>query len=505
MGTPTSRYTSNFLVHSRWWGGLLVLIGVWSMACSSLSSLKPSVKPVYFKQQEEAGSVQVGVQSVAPFEEYVDSLQPRFTLTEQAAFDTAIAQSQIEDLREMRALLAKIAVALPSTTKSVEEVLTRTNGTEESSRTETTNETPPTAPTASAPNVDSTLGGIPAAPTGNVAIDAALRYRAAAALFQDVALLSSYVREAAVGPKTTPYIVRLLVTVLPSARTAPYDAYATVSFFLDSKGSPVSYLVENQATDWSNAADAEFKCNGKEVQVIPLFVTDNLESTATSSARESVSGFDASAGGVVSNVGVGGGVASKADASLGTRGIDLSGIQTLAVTSRNTIQVRLGAASAQGGYRAVPRTYNLTALILVPSKTAQTAGKRPTRILACESLRYFAQSSFRETVGGALLPVGARTEFAKSLDSLLRNELGLGEEVLTETVAAAQQLDYDAFDAALKKEASQHATSAPALCASRHEPGELSGYQPRLLSTAQEPLPLLPRSDCHGAEGSNPG
>jgi hypothetical protein len=100
----------------------------------------------------------------------------------------------------------------------------------------------------------------------------------------------------------------------------------------------------------------------------------------------------------------------------------------------------------------------------VPSKTARTATNQPTRILACENLRYFAQSSFRETVGGALLPVGAKAEFSKALDSLLRNELGLGTEVkLTDTVSAAQQLDYDAFGVALTKEASQYATSAPAL------------------------------------------
>lgn len=452
MQQKRSSHRSASLVRSLWWGGLLILMGTWSLACSpGLASVKPSLTPVYFESQEEAGSVQVGVQSVAPFEEYVDSLQPRFTLTEQAAFETAIAQSQIEDLREMRALLARIAVALPSTTTSVQEVLTRSNGTEESSRTETTQETPPTAPAANAPTIDTTLGGVPTAPSGNVAIDAALRYRAAAALFQDVALLSSYVREAAVGPKTTPFIVRLLVTVLPSARTAPYDAYATVSFFLDSEGSPVSYLVEKEP-DWSGVKDTEIQCNGAEVQVIPLFVTDNLESTATSLARESVRGIDASAGGVVSNVGIGAGVASKADASLGTRGIDLSGIQTLAVTSRNTIQVRLGAASSQGGYRAVPRTYNLTALILVPSKTVKIPTNRPVRVLACESLRYFAQASFRETEGGALLPVGAKADLTQSLDSLLRNELDLNETVnLDDAVQAARQLNYKKFSEALLK------------------------------------------------------
>jgi len=62
------------------------------------------------------GTVQVGVQSVSPFEDYISSLEPQFDLKPQDAFDRAIAQTQVEDSALVNQFLATLQVALPQIT-----------------------------------------------------------------------------------------------------------------------------------------------------------------------------------------------------------------------------------------------------------------------------------------------------------------------------------------------------------------------------------------------------
>jgi hypothetical protein len=489
------------------WASLLSGMLLGAIGCAGIRA--PGFRPSYVHHQEEAGTVQVGVQSVAPFEEYVDALQPKFKLDEKDAYSQAISQTQIESLRELRTLLAKIAVALPTTSKTVEQVLTRSNGQTSSSRTETDKQTPPTAPTVTAPATDATLAAVPSAPTDAVAIEASLQYRAAAALFQDVALLSSYVREAAVGQNTVPYIVRLLVTVLPSSRWSPYDAYTSVSFFLDEvtgKGKSAPYLASTEARFYDPAKPANWKelaggtgCDGSEVQVIPLFVTDSFESTSLSTAREAVKGLGVSLSGGPANLTAGADLNAKNDSSQGTRSNDLNNIQTVAVTSNNTIQLRLGAASFEGGYRALPRTYNLTALILVPINPVPVdavvnlfkqilhpndpAGAVP--ILACDHVRFFAQASFREAGKGAVLPLAPRQALVTILETRLREEIAEAKDKnVSDAAMAAQRVDYKQFKSELGKLSAAASSRASALW-----PAMVSLVNSRGTSRGLVPLP----------------
>jgi len=54
------------------------------LACGSAGRVRHGPEAI-FKTQPEAGTVHVGLQSVAPFEEYLDQLQPTFTLTAEQA------------------------------------------------------------------------------------------------------------------------------------------------------------------------------------------------------------------------------------------------------------------------------------------------------------------------------------------------------------------------------------------------------------------------------------
>src|SRR5690349_1325787 len=58
-----------------------------------------------FKSQEEAGTVQVAVQSMAPFDEdFINQLQPTLALTDDQAA-AAITLSRIQDIQRFRAML----------------------------------------------------------------------------------------------------------------------------------------------------------------------------------------------------------------------------------------------------------------------------------------------------------------------------------------------------------------------------------------------------------------
>jgi hypothetical protein len=73
------------------------------------------------------------------------------------------------------------------------------------------------------------------------------------------------------------------VTVFPTARDEPYDVYSTVSFF---KGSQPPLSTPAEKIELSNflrglgfiGTPLDETCDGHPLEVIPLFVTDNLES-----------------------------------------------------------------------------------------------------------------------------------------------------------------------------------------------------------------------------------
>jgi hypothetical protein len=339
------------------------LAGTW--ACSSAS-----LKERTFRYQHQAGSVQVAVQSVAPFEEYIDDLQPRFSLSAQDALDQAIPLTRIEEIQELRSLSLNLRAAL--TKLKVDAA-----GTE-----------------ARQPSDASTIAlpGSSALPTPApftlpsyeaLKLDPALRYHAAASLFQEVTLLSTYVRDAAVRKDTVPYVARLLVTVSPSSRTSPYDFYTTVSFFEPAKPASETLTVSFRLQRFAVAgvpgagqitlAVPEIKrilekdgCDGGPIYVIPLFATESYEASADAVAKASRTDLALAAGGSIGTVGAEAGAASSSTESDRALSRSINAPFSLTQLAGNTLQMRLGAvfAGPPVGFITPARQYYLTALVL---------------------------------------------------------------------------------------------------------------------------------------------
>src|SRR5438445_6859074 len=99
---------------SRGSGIFAAVASLFLSSCSLFSGSNQS----RFRTQEDVGTVQVGVQSVAPFEDYISSLEPQFELKPQEALDRAIAQTQVEESALVNQFLTTLQLAPPQITHS---------------------------------------------------------------------------------------------------------------------------------------------------------------------------------------------------------------------------------------------------------------------------------------------------------------------------------------------------------------------------------------------------
>ncbi len=279
--------------------------------------------------QEEAGSVHVAVLSVGPWDEFVDVLQPEFDLTPEGALERVLAPTRISARREEDSLRLRLAAGA----------------------------TAPDSP-APAPAAEAALPLVP------LHADPMTQYGAATALYQEVHLLSSYLRHAAIRPGFTPYVVRMQVTLLPRRRHIPCDAIATISFFPAGEGTAPEWSARGQAAGVGARAKGAEAAPGSEIpQVLPLLVTDSLEAGVAAASSRSLRDVGVAVGGKGGSVGVN----AASGASDRSAGLDLNSLLTVARVSDNTLRVRLGAMQQGSSKLAmVPRTHSITVLVMMP-------------------------------------------------------------------------------------------------------------------------------------------
>lgn len=289
---------------------------------------------------------------------------------------------------------------------------------------------------------------------GAIGMDAMARYSAATALFQEVQLLNRYVREATIRRNAMPYVVRLQVSVLPVLRGQAYDASTTISFF-SGGGIPASSnlvaanplapatiatirgkadpkvleqiarerlgkdpVVPQTATKDANAA-AEFVIGAADVvqrvvmgrgcspqvppTIVPLLVTDNLESAAHTRALAQVREYALALGVLTGGFAAGADLERIQRSMSGLVGQDLNSLLTVGRVSDNTLRIRLGAMlQAESRYAMVPRTHNVTLLVFVPKGAIEP--------LECARVRMIARTEITDAVRGKVLPSRTREQ-----------------------------------------------------------------------------------------------
>jgi len=436
-----------------------------------IASCRTGLPVKTFSTQEEAGSVHVAVQSVALFdEEYIDQLQPQLDPNDVTSA-SAITLTRIRQLEQLRDLLIQANVALQSSTVTQNKV-TKLGVVTDNTITEAT--TPPS------------LDKLPTAPTSTIALpspltlpsgvspalDQALTFRAVAALKQEVALLNRFVRDAAVARGTRPVVVRVLVTLNPSAHFEPYNAFTAISLFSDKPETrlppweealqqlPAEYLMNTR--DLLERSGSEL-C-GKPIEVVPLFVTDNLESSLDNLAAQKNLGISGSAAGIVQNTAASVGGNFRSQDLEQDQGHTVNSLYTVARLSSNTIEARLGAPVAGTSYEMIPRTYNVTVLALVPTARAYldrhpdytkgfsrelTTEVRDTaeEILPCHEIVFTSVARFVDARSGRTLTSNFAIDSDRELESLARNwNFHTTSAAMTTLRTMLAYAEYDSYD-----------------------------------------------------------
>lgn len=412
---------------------------------------------VRFQKQEDVGAVHVAVQSVAPFEGYINSLQPKFEYDTNAAIAAAIQQTQTEESQLFRALMASLSIAGPQTAFSKTKTIDGETTTAQQSETTTQGDLSKVTAAAAAPANTTAAASLA---SEKVALDQSLTFRAAAALLQEVTLLNAYVRDAAISRGARPYVVRMLVTLFPNARLEPYDAYSTISFFETPHGDAErEYLRTSGFNTHAEEDDKDIRAEvalaldrakavacTRPLEVIPLVVTDNLESSLHSDAVQRIRDLSAALQGFNATTAVGANVRSRAEDGNKTLSRNLNSLFTLARVAPNAIEARLGAAWANGRFVMVPRTFNVTIILLVPTATKTGIG---TELVPCPNVTFTSMTRMRDAEKGTLLPGGATRALDRQFRRLASNwELRYDEQLAPAyhaLVRHAQNGDFEMF------------------------------------------------------------
>jgi hypothetical protein len=380
--------------------------------CSFLSGCTSLFHPNTVCRQEEAVSAHLAVLSVAPWNSYRDAVQPAFKLSADDALGLAVPNTMDLEQKTIDALGVTAKVALPGTTmtqtKSIHsETGKQTTETQDLSQTNssgdvsklTFNSSPAGGRTATAlPPATSVLGTA-------IGTDPMLKYQAAEALYQEVQMMNRYIKDAAVTDGYLPYVVRLSVGIMPRRRNLSYDAYTLISFFHGP-------WREEDINDSTN-----------KVLVLPVLVTDDLESMIESKSVDQISQLALALSAVVHGVGASGDI-QKINENLRTvLGHNLNSTFMVTRVSDNTIQCRFGAAYQSGAKLAMtPQTHNVSLLVLIPKD--QAASPEITN----RTVRLVANTSLVDPRDGTSPKAQTRDEGTKQLSKLLK-DLGVGNNI----------------------------------------------------------------------------
>lgn len=212
-------------------------------ACSSVGLRKP---PNRAHTQEEAGSVHFAILSVGDWDDYRSALQPQFALSAESARAMAITptrtlQDGFLDAVRLAATISpevRVSTVSRSTSTAADGAVSTTGSNTEEKK--PAGDSAPSAPTSNALPAD-LRASVPALGT-DMGSDPTLSYTAATALYQEVQLLDRYIKDASARTDSDAYVVRLQVSLMPSAHRRPYDAYANISFQMNSQVPPVTSL-----------------------------------------------------------------------------------------------------------------------------------------------------------------------------------------------------------------------------------------------------------------------
>ena len=280
-------------------------------------------------------------------------------------------------------------------------------------------------------------------PSEGAGRDPMLEYAAATAFFQEVKFLNRYVADAALRRGYRAYVVRLQMSVVPYVRHTPLDVYTNISFF------PRREKLE-LSTPGSVPQPAAAQAIPYPAEVIPLLVTDNLENTIKSRSLDSIKNLALTLSFLHPGVGGGGTLESKHKDFAHALGGDLNSLLTVGRVNDNTLQVRLGAVkdiACPLEYAMLPRTHNVTILLMVPAQFLDDEQDTVCRITAV------SKTLVREAKTGKPLNPQSEAQRRKLVEDLVSAQIQAPNtaQVAEDLLRSVYRNDLGHFEKILKK------------------------------------------------------
>ena len=358
------------------------------------------------KMQEEAGAVNVTVTLVAPWEEYLESLTPKFGLDAEEARRKIIPRTAIVEGKASDVLGFSARAGFPQTSESSIKTLKQTGDqistTEERVEKKESGKLPELG--TRVPESERGMKDLPGIPESEKKLsnDPLLEYTAATALYQEVQLLSRYVTDAALRHKMRAYIVRLQIGIIPFRRNLNYDVYTKIGFFpKETPNRPKSLIFPPVGPNHSVAHPAF---------VLPLLVTDNLEGALVSQTYDTIRQLALALSFMKSGVGANLGMDNVQEQFQSSMFADVNSLFTVGRLTDNALAVRFGAVhhgkdkKNKSQYSIIPRTHNVTLVIMVPEAFAEPDPRKK------KDIRVVTRTLMRSTDNGSSLRQERREE-----------------------------------------------------------------------------------------------
>ena len=328
---------------------LYLLLFVLLIILTGCSKVKPPT-PHEVKTQKELGGIHVTLFPLVEFETYRNQLSPKFTLTGDAALNVVAPYTSSRSYSKFSGMSGSASLGFPTTSGTE----TITKSTTDGMTTETTED----VETKSFGTVSGSSEG--REPTERVLspdsqgaalsrLDPMTQYWTAAALYQEVQLLNRYISDLNHDDEYQAYVVRLQISQIPYIRRAPYDSFVDLSFFLE---------------------DKEESAKAKDLPIVlPMLVTDNLESSLGSYHSETVRSLSLALQGMAGQVGFNLGGKTYSQLVTEILGRDINSLFTVGRLHNNILRVRIGAMQqANDLYAVVPHTQTVSVLVLAKKK-----------------------------------------------------------------------------------------------------------------------------------------
>lgn len=390
--------------HTRWVPGIVIAAGITGITgCQHDNELTKSHKA---KSAAEVGYVFVAPLPPIPWSKVSAQLQPKHNITAEQARNMAATATKAELAQFLSTFAAGLNINLPTIAKSVTDVAGPDGSSRTTSRVRSTGAVPGSPGTPSADIGDDALQTDFSKGLGTGGIDGGTLLTAGTAIYQQAKILDNQIANAYAPEGYQAHLVTLQVNLQPLHRNAAYDAYTRVSLF---------------PADWKTALAGSNEV-GKQtdalppVIVFPMVVTENLETTNVSRSLEKIRKAALQLSGSLGAVGVGAGVSGGNNRLEQIVGSDRNSLLTLGRINDNTLQIRIGAFnSGSAGFAMVPRSFNVSLLVMTRWHTEDDKKKGNIKTLAVTTHTEFVSSE-----DGAKLPSGTNVP---ALASTIKNNV----------------------------------------------------------------------------------